>query len=87
MTPNLAMPVTQIIDAVEIYHKPAQQFISLRFLVNSVLTRDTQQSDRDSVNSRFYKIQRRLTKKHFLFVYYPFTKSASYIPKASAHET
>ena len=36
-TANLAVPPTQIIDTLDIYHKPAQRFISLRFLANFVL--------------------------------------------------
>ena len=36
-TANLAVPPTQIIDTLDIYHKPAQRFISLRFLTNFVL--------------------------------------------------
>jgi len=38
-TANLVVPASQIIDTVEIYHKPAQRFISLRFLTNFVLKR------------------------------------------------
>ena len=39
----------QIIDTVEIYHRPAQRYISLRFLTNFVLKRDMQQDVHDSV--------------------------------------
>ena len=46
---NLAVPAHQIIDTVEIYHKPAQRYISLRFLTNFVLKRDMQQDVHDSV--------------------------------------
>eukprot|EP00977_Amphora_coffeiformis_P001902 scaffold362_cov176-Amphora_coffeaeformis.AAC.28 len=48
-TANLAVPQSQIVDTVEIYHKPAQRFISLRFLANFVLKRDMQQDIHDSV--------------------------------------
>jgi PAB-dependent poly(A)-specific ribonuclease subunit 2 len=45
----LAVPSRQIVDTVEIYHKPAQRFVSLRFLANFVLKRDMQQTVHDSV--------------------------------------
>lgn len=48
-TSNLAVPSYQIIDTVDIYHKPAQRYISLRFLTNFVLKRDMQQDVHDSV--------------------------------------
>lgn len=48
-TANLAVPPSQIVDTVEIYHKPAHRFISLRFLANFVLKRDMQQEIHDSV--------------------------------------
>jgi PAB-dependent poly(A)-specific ribonuclease subunit 2 len=48
-TANLAVPANQIIDTVEIYHKPAQRYVSLRFLTNFVLKRDMQQDVHDSV--------------------------------------
>ena len=48
-TVNLAVPASQIIDTVEIYHKPAQRYVSLRFLTNFVLKRDMQQDVHDSV--------------------------------------
>lgn len=48
-TANLAVPSYQIIDTLHIYHKPAQRFISLRFLTNFVLNRDMQQDVHDSV--------------------------------------
>jgi len=48
-TANLMVPPNQIIDTVEIYHKPAQRFISLRFLANYVLKRDMQQEVHDSL--------------------------------------
>lgn len=48
-TANLAVPPNQIIDTVEIYHKPAQRYVSLRFLANFVLKRDMQQDIHDSV--------------------------------------
>lgn len=48
-TVNLAVPPNQIVDTVEIYHKPAQRYISLRFLTNFVLKRDMQQDVHDSV--------------------------------------
>ena len=48
-TANLAVPDSQIIDTVEIYHKPAQRYISLRFLTNFVLKRDMQQDIHDSI--------------------------------------
>ena len=46
---NLVVPANQIIDTVVIYHKPAQRYISLRFLTNFVLKRDMQQDVHDSV--------------------------------------
>ena len=46
---NLAVPAHQIIDTVDIYHKPAQRFISLRFLTNFILKHDVQQDVHDSV--------------------------------------
>lgn len=48
-TMNLAVPASQIIDTVSIYHKPAHRYISLRFLTNYVLQRDLQQEVHDSV--------------------------------------
>lgn len=48
-TLNLTVPDSQIIDTVDIYHKPAQRYISLRFLTNFVLGRDMQQDTHDSV--------------------------------------
>lgn len=48
-TANLFVPPSQIVDTVEIYHKPAQRFVSLRFLANFVLKRDMQQDIHDSV--------------------------------------
>lgn len=48
-TANLAIPASQIIDTVDIYHKPAQRYISLRFLTNLVLKRDVQKDVHDSV--------------------------------------
>jgi len=48
-TLNVAVPANQIIDTVAIYHKPAQRFVSLRFLTNFVLKRDMQQDVHDSV--------------------------------------
>lgn len=48
-TVNLCVPGNQIIDTVEIYHKPAQRYISLRFLTNYVLKRDMQQDVHDSL--------------------------------------
>jgi PAB-dependent poly(A)-specific ribonuclease subunit 2 len=42
-TANIMVPLNQIIDTVEIYHKPVQRYISLRFLTNFVLKRDMQQ--------------------------------------------
>jgi PAB-dependent poly(A)-specific ribonuclease subunit 2 len=39
----------QIIDTVELYHKPSQRYVSLRFLSNFVLQRDMQQDIHDSV--------------------------------------
>lgn len=49
-TANVAVPASQIIDTVDIYHKPAQRYISLRFLTNFVLKRDMQQDVHDSVD-------------------------------------
>ena len=46
---NLAVPANQIIDTVDIYHKPAQRYISLRFLTNFILKHDVQQDVHDSV--------------------------------------
>jgi PAB-dependent poly(A)-specific ribonuclease subunit 2 len=47
---NLAVPCSQVIDTVEIYHLPSQKrHISLRFLTNFVLKRDMQQDVHDSV--------------------------------------
>eukprot|EP00525_Craspedostauros_australis_P010008 CAMPEP_0198119356 /NCGR_PEP_ID=MMETSP1442-20131203/25288_1 /TAXON_ID= /ORGANISM="Craspedostauros australis, Strain CCMP3328" /LENGTH=233 /DNA_ID=CAMNT_0043777807 /DNA_START=26 /DNA_END=727 /DNA_ORIENTATION=- len=46
---NLAVPPTQILDTVEIFHQPKQRYISLRFLANHVLGRDMQQDIHDSV--------------------------------------
>jgi PAB-dependent poly(A)-specific ribonuclease subunit 2 len=46
---NVAVPANQIIDTVEIYHKPAQRYVSLRFLTNVVLKRDMQQDSHDSL--------------------------------------
>lgn len=46
---NLAVPAHQIIDTVDIYHKPAQRYISLRFLTNFILKHDVQQDVHDSV--------------------------------------
>jgi PAB-dependent poly(A)-specific ribonuclease subunit 2 len=48
-TLNIAVPPSQIIDTVIIYHKPAQRLVSLRFLANFVLKRDMQQDIHDSV--------------------------------------
>lgn len=48
-TVNLAVPASQIIDTVAIYHKPSQRYVSLRFLTNFVLKRDMQQDVHDSV--------------------------------------
>ena len=48
-TANLVVPPSQIVDTVEIYHKPAQRYISLRFLTNFVLKRDMQQEIHDSI--------------------------------------
>lgn len=48
-TANLAVPAYQIIDTVDIYHKPAQRYISLRFLTNFILKRDMQQDVHNSV--------------------------------------
>jgi PAB-dependent poly(A)-specific ribonuclease subunit 2 len=48
-TVNLAVPPWQVIDTVEIYHRPALRYISLRFLTNFVLKRDMQQTVHDSV--------------------------------------
>ena len=45
----MAVPPSQIIDTVELYHKPAQRYVSLRFLTNFVLKRDMQQEVHDSV--------------------------------------
>jgi PAB-dependent poly(A)-specific ribonuclease subunit 2 len=49
LTSNLYVPPHQIIDTVELYHKDRHRFISLRFLANYVLERDTQQDVHDSV--------------------------------------
>jgi PAB-dependent poly(A)-specific ribonuclease subunit 2 len=46
---NLAVPAHQIIDTVDIYHKPAQRYVSLRFLTNFILKHDVQQDVHDSV--------------------------------------
>jgi PAB-dependent poly(A)-specific ribonuclease subunit 2 len=48
-TANLVVPPSQIVDTVEIYHKPAQRYVSLRFLTNFILKRDMQQDIHDSV--------------------------------------
>jgi PAB-dependent poly(A)-specific ribonuclease subunit 2 len=48
-TANVPIPSSQIIDTLDIYHKPAQRYISLRFLVNFVLKHDVQQDVHDSV--------------------------------------
>ena len=48
-TANLNVPPNQVIDTVEIYHKPAQRYVSLRFLTNFVLKRDMQQEVHDSL--------------------------------------
>lgn len=48
-TANLVIPPSQVVDTVEIYHKPAQRYISLRFLTNFILKRDMQQDIHDSV--------------------------------------
>jgi PAB-dependent poly(A)-specific ribonuclease subunit 2 len=48
-TANLAVPASQIIDTVDIYHKPALRYISLRFLTNFLLKRDMQQDVHNSV--------------------------------------
>lgn len=45
----MAVPSRQIVDTVEIYHKPAQRYVSLRFLTNFVLKRDMQRDVHDSV--------------------------------------
>lgn len=47
-TLNLAVPPTQVIDTVAIFHKPGQRYISLRFLTNFVLKRDMQQEIHNS---------------------------------------
>ncbi|KAI2496820.1 exonuclease [Fragilaria crotonensis] len=49
LTANLFVPPHQIIDTVELYHKDRHRYISLRFLANYVLGRDTQQEVHDSV--------------------------------------
>jgi PAB-dependent poly(A)-specific ribonuclease subunit 2 len=49
LTANLDVSPHQIIDTVELYHKDRHRFISLRFLANCVLERDTQQDVHDSV--------------------------------------
>lgn len=49
LTANLYVPPHQIIDTVELYRKDGHRFISLRFLANYVLGRDTQQDVHDSV--------------------------------------
>lgn len=49
LTLNLYVPPSQIVDTVEIYHKPRMRYISLRFLTNFVLQRDMQQDVHDSV--------------------------------------
>mmetsp|Transcript_18582 Transcript_18582/g.50803 ORF Transcript_18582/g.50803 Transcript_18582/m.50803 type:complete len:1506 (+) Transcript_18582:92-4609(+) len=48
-TANLMVPANQIIDTVMIYHKPAQRYVSLRFLSNFVLKKDMQQEVHDSL--------------------------------------
>jgi PAB-dependent poly(A)-specific ribonuclease subunit 2 len=48
-TVNLAVPPTNILDTVEIFHQPGMRYISLRFLANYVLGRDMQQDVHDSV--------------------------------------
>ncbi|GKZ00471.1 hypothetical protein MPSEU_000999600 [Mayamaea pseudoterrestris] len=48
-TLNLTIPSHQIIDTVEIYHKPAQRYVSLRFATNFVLKRDMQMDVHDSI--------------------------------------
>ena len=45
----MAVPSRQIVDTLEIYHKPAQRYVSLRFLTNFVLKRDMQRDVHDSV--------------------------------------
>jgi PAB-dependent poly(A)-specific ribonuclease subunit 2 len=48
-TVNLFVPPRQIIDTVEIYRIEQRRHISLRFLANYVLKRDTQQDTHDSI--------------------------------------
>jgi PAB-dependent poly(A)-specific ribonuclease subunit 2 len=48
-TVNIIVPPHQIIDTVEIFHKPGMRYVSLRFLVNYVLGRDMQQDTHDSI--------------------------------------
>jgi len=48
-TMNLFVSDAQIIDTVEIYHKPCQRYISLRFLTNMVFKHDMQEEVHDSV--------------------------------------
>ena len=56
-TLNLTIPSNQIIDTVELYHKPAQRYVSLRFLTNFVLKRDMQQDVHDSVEDAMAAFQ------------------------------
>jgi PAB-dependent poly(A)-specific ribonuclease subunit 2 len=49
LTASLYVPPHQIIDTVELYHKDRHRFISLRFLANYVLGRDTQQEVHDNM--------------------------------------
>lgn len=48
-TLNVCCPPSQMIDTLEIYHKPAMRYISLRFLTNVCLGRDMQQDTHDSI--------------------------------------
>lgn len=46
---NLVVPNRQIIDTVEVFHRPRMRYISLRFLTNYILKRDMQQDVHDSL--------------------------------------